>query len=609
MDLQYKNKYKKYKQKYFLLKNKEDFQITSPLTEFISELDKRSKIIFGENNAAEYNLKGIADPRVAFFFKAVRNLSEQQIEEFIENIIDLYETMGKKDENILQDLFLIMFQTMDIRGGKREKKIFYLILLHLFKYFPKTIINLLALIPFYGYFKDYFLLMELINENLEDNQNLINKIFDLVINQLKKDANEYTEKIKTDKKPKISLLAKYIPKENEHFDRKLNFVTQIVKKMFFQNQNKITEKELNDAKKIYRQLVSSLNIYLDIPEIKMSANKYSEIDFTKISSKCTFKYRKSFLNQNIKTTKLKSNDKKDREICKKHFLKSIEEKNIKGKQLEIYELVKFVFNNKNLTNDEIKLFQLLWDNVKKSLVESINISNNDTDLKFGSMIPVVDVSGSMIGIPLYVAVSMGILLSEINLEPLKNKIITFSEKPTWIDLSNRKNIIDKIIELLKSNSGLNTDFEAIYDLLLDITEINNLKKEQIPDIIVFSDMQFDKARKSDKVWETHYNILKKKFNQIGVKISGQPYQPPKIIFWNLRSETLGFPVQANTPNVQMISGFCPNLFKHVLSNKKLSEFDIPNPYTILRNILDDDKYDIIREIVYLTNEIKIKKRF
>lgn len=37
------------------------------LPKFVEEFAKRSKIIYGENNAPEYTLESLGDPRVGFF--------------------------------------------------------------------------------------------------------------------------------------------------------------------------------------------------------------------------------------------------------------------------------------------------------------------------------------------------------------------------------------------------------------------------------------------------------------------------------------------------------------------------------------------------------------
>ena len=96
-------------------------------------------------------------------------------------------------------------------------------------------------------------------------------------------------------------------------------------------------------------------------------------------------------------------------------------------------------------------------------------------------------------------------------------------------------------------------------------------------------MQFDCARGSDSylgtrfangdfrrdTWETHHERLVRRFAEVGWKVCGEPYAAPRIVFWILRGDTAGFPVQADAPNTQMLSGFSPALLKLVLSGEDL----------------------------------------
>jgi hypothetical protein len=51
-------------------------------------------------------------------------------------------------------------QTRDCRGGKSEKEIFYQLFINLYKHYPETVLKMLTLIPEYGYYKDYFRIIE-----------------------------------------------------------------------------------------------------------------------------------------------------------------------------------------------------------------------------------------------------------------------------------------------------------------------------------------------------------------------------------------------------------------------------------------------------------------
>lgn len=611
----YKYKYLKYKKKYLNMGSRNqsrsnDLDISEPVI-FVKTMDKMNDIVYGENSSPEYDLEAVGDLRVAFFFKLVRNITVDEIDKFIDLIVELSNKVN--DRRVQVDLVVMTYQTRDIRGGKGERKIFYYMLIYLYNFFPKTILALLALIPYYGYFKDYFLIIEMIYDeyNIEDNEynKIIERIYDLVVKQLKKDFNEYERwlKLKSERNDqqestlKLSLLVKYIPKENKRFDRKYKIVDSICKRLFdFQN---MENKDNSSCRREYRKIVSKLNRVLDIPEIKMSARKFSEINFQNISGKALFKYRKAFLYENIGG---KEKEIEDRIKARERFLEFIKSPSNKSRQFEIYDIIRVVLTSK-YSSDEEGLFQKLWDSVKTDILNAIKGDDEGIkDINFTNIIPIIDVSGSMTGTPMYVAISLGIMLSEIT-EPLfRDRFITFSEDPTWVNLSNETGIVNKIKIALGSKWGMSTNFEAVYNMILDVVVAKKLRQSEIPDLIVFSDMQFDQARESNDPWETHHEIIVRRFKEAGIQTIGEPYIPPKIIYWNLRADTLGFPIQANTPNTVMISGFSPKLFKHILFNKNLSDFEIPTPYETLRNVLDDSRYDIVRDIISIVGEIGMK---
>ena len=84
---------------------------------------------------------------------------------------------------------------------------------------------------------------------------------------------------------------------------------------------------------------------------------------------------------------------------------------------------------------------------------------------------------------------------------------------------------------------------------------------------------------------------------------------PRIIFWNLRGNTPGFPIAENTPNTQMLSGFSQAMLKLVMTGAELVADEVkvvqpdgstkvvksgPTPEQTMRAALDDSAYDAVR---------------
>jgi hypothetical protein len=130
-------------------------------------------------------------------------------------------------------------------------------------------------------------------------------------------------------------------------------------------------------------------------------------------------------------------------------------------------------------------------------------------------------------------------------------------------------------------------------------------------------MQFDEARGHGGRWETAFERLQRRFAEVGQRVCGAPYAAPRIIFWNLRANTVGFPVAKDTPNVQLLSGYSPALLKLVVSGADLvgDEEEVtetavmpdgsiqtttkvvrsgPTPEQTLRTALDDAVFDAVR---------------
>jgi hypothetical protein len=230
-------------------------------------------------------------------------------------------------------------------------------------------------------------------------------------------------------------------------------------------------------------------------------------------------------------------------------------------------------------------------------------------------VAMIDVSGSMIGTPMHVAIAMGILTSELAHGAFRDKVLLFAEEPSWIDLSGRDRLVGKINIITRCHFGYTTNFYRAMELICAVVRENNLGAHEIPDLLVISDMQFNdtlelpqytSAANIPKLWKTCSENIRKMFSDLGVELSGNPFEPPQLVFWNVRSDTVGYPAAAEDRGVIMLSGYSPALMKFVISGEMTEETiaDIGGtavkerhqitPREALRKILDDFGLEDVR---------------
>ena len=130
--------------------------------------------------------------------------------------------------------------------------------------------------------------------------------------------------------------------------------------------------------------------------------------------------------------------------------------------------------------------------------------------------------------------------------------------------------------------GGNTNFQAVFDLLLDLAVGANLPpSEMIRTIFVFSDMEFDAC--GGRGYETDYQLIKRKYSEAG-------YPMPQIVFWNLRGGNRSKPVTKNEAGVALVSGFSGQMMRVFLEKGTFE-----NPYqTMLQSL--GNHYDHLKVV-------------
>jgi hypothetical protein len=204
------------------------------------------------------------------------------------------------------------------------------------------------------------------------------------------------------------------------------------------------------------------------------------------------------------------------------------------------------------------------------------------------MIAMVDVSGSMSGTPLHAAIALGIRIAEKS--ALGRRVMTFSANPTWCNLEHCTNFVDMVNVVKEAEWGMNTNFYAALNLILDAIIESKLSPEEVEGMVlaILSDMQMDS---SGNTGMHLYADIEKKYADAGIRLHGKPFKAPHILFWNLRSTT-GFPVLTTQKNSSMMSGLSPALLS-LFCEKGVEALESSTPWSLLLQSLENPRYKIM----------------
>ena len=539
---------------------------------------------FGENKILEHIWSEDSKEMFAqLYFQLLRSNNTEVLE------IQYRTLLKKKDKNLMNYLYKLIAQTRDIIKGKGEYNLSYMLLgewLLLGDEYIPDIYKVLDLFvdienehP-YGSWKDLKYFCHYICKQksyVNKNHEIIDYCCEKIANQLFIDNNSDNP----------TLCAKWAPREKSKF----GWITPIIsKKLVYKF--KMDNLSKNESIRIYRQTCSNINKRLETTQIKQCGEEWATIDFNNVTSITMRKQSNAFLYFPENST----NDYKniDRQICADNYKNYIESKvkynkTIKGSRVSIYDFVKDALNINDLCKEETNSFKQLLD-----LQWNDNRKQNNN---LGNFAVMVDVSSSMETnkcIPLYNAIGLGIRISELS-EKFKNEILTFASNPSIVKLDDCDSFVDKVHKVRRMEWGGSTNLESALELILEKLVIQETPSEEVEDMVlcVLSDMQIDESIDLDI--STMFDLVKTKYENKG-------YQLPTIVFWNLR-QTDGFPSTTKEKNVIMVSGYNSVLLNE-FSEKGIEAFSNITPFKMVKNILDNPRYDLM----YLNHFEKLNEK-
>ncbi|GJY84743.1 hypothetical protein Tco_0498769 [Tanacetum coccineum] len=376
------------------------------------------------------------------------------------------------------------------------------------------------------------------------------------------------ELLKSGESMKISLAAKWCPSVDSSYDKALLICESIARILYPWDSD--SEFEALDElsyivrikNKLRKEVLVPLRNALMLPEVYMSAKEWSSITYERVASIAMKNYTDIFL-------------RRDNERFRSYLEKvKLGEAKISAGALLPHEIISSLQGG----SGGGMVAELQWTRMVNDLLKEGKLTN---------CIAVCDVSGSMSGTPMEVCVALGLLVSELSEEPWKGHVITFSQSPQ-LHLIEGCDLKSKTAFIRKMKWGMNTNFQKVFDQMLEVAVTNKLSEDQmVKRVFVFSDMEFDRA--SSRTWETDYEAVQRKFKSRGY------VNVPEIVFWNLR-DSRATPVTANQKGLALLSGFSKNLLTLFLEEGGvINPEDVPrrsglNPEEIMEAAISGELY-------------------
>lgn len=484
-----------------------------------------------ENGAGGYRTTGKSLLDINFAVASLRSASENEV-------IERFKRAFFEDKILAMKW---LFFARDIRGGLGERRLFRTAMNFVAGYEPAMVEKVIPLIPEYGRFDDMWALL--------DDEKLRPVVIEYVKKQLESDIHNCNEN-----KP-VSLLAKWLPSCNASSASSKKY-------------SKIIRQYLDMTESAYRKTLSWLRKYIDVVEVKMSAKQWGDIKYEAVPSRANLIYNDAFLR----------NDEERR----RGFLAQLEKGEVKinAGTLFPHDIVHQYCCGRGYYRTELKEYDATIEGLWKNLPDLVEGCGNTIVVADGSGSMTVPVGGTSTT-AWEVANALAIYFAERSSGEFKDKYITFSSRPQFVDFSRGQNLRDKISIVLGHSEVSNSNIEAVFDLILSTAVRNNMSQEDIPaNILIISDMEFDCAT-TGRVGANLFKTIEAKYRNYGYKL-------PRLVFWNVNSRTNTIPVRENDMGVALVSGFSVNICKMVMSGKT-------DPFECLLETLNSERYQPVED--------------
>ena len=431
------------------------------------------------------------------------------------DVIDKFDAAFRENADLATKM---AFYGRDVRGGLGERAVGRLMLRELALLYPEVVTANLKNIVEFGRWDDLFVLFDTPVETA---------MVEFVKSRLVYDYRDMKSN------QHVSLLAKWMPSINASSEHTKALAHRFVK-------------ALNTTPREYRKTLSALRKYIDVTEVKMSANKWTDIDYKAVPSNAMSNYGSAFARHDYEgfsryMDAVKSGDVK-----------------INAATLYPYNVIE------TLERGSRDVAEAQWN----ALPNYVDGDNN--------FLIMADVSGSMTGRPMHTSVGLAIYFAERNHGVFANKFMTFTDIPKIVDVTGN-DLFDKYCSVT-DHVGYSTNLEAAFDAILSTAVRNRCPQSDLPKaLVIISDLEID-------YWDggslTFTEEMRKRFADAG-------YEMPKLVYWNVDSRNDTFLASKNDQNTILVSGQSASTFKNLIKGIDLSAFEI------MVQTLNDPRYDCV----------------
>ena len=589
----------------------------------------------------------------------------------------------------IADIFRIWVHKRHAREGEKEKILSYRYFLELFEFFPETCITLARSTLFgeIGYWKDYYLIWRLINEKELadiDRYNKYNKLIcgfrHSILTQRQTDLcklKEYVgarklasinntdlEQVLKDKskeegveKLTLSYVGKYCVREKSSMNKELywyvddNGTIKRESHVSFMIRGSLKIREGDgyirypgsksvpfDAKKTYRNMNAKLNIFLNVPECFMCADRFGEMVPETFPSVFMKKNTKGLLNEKLKVAPTGyEEDTGNRHpydegrIALRYKMKEMftDPSKVNAGQVFPHEICYKAFSSTSTM--EMAMFEAMWGSkiieTKERLdATRLKIANEiggmgrmcSSDrirlaLSSGNFVGCADVSGSMEWAdkppnrPIDIAMGLTVFMSEIASPVFRNLALSFTTEPRVMNFSGMS--LKEKLNKIKEYVGYSTNYEGLHKALIDLCVSNHVKEEDIPVIVVYTDGDFDSMDPYVKGgrWKSIHSKIVSMWVSAGYK------KIPTMVYWNLNRDSMGVQEDKDHEGIMFLQGRSATNIKYILYGECAEEKEKVvdgvkvkvssiTPYETFRKAMDQEHFADLEAILRRSNE-------